>query len=330
VTGAGLLCALALFAKLNALWAPVAIAVWLIIHARRRLRSFAAAFLVPLVVLLAATDLATHGRFLTNLRELGDAGRVGAGLTLRYLAAVEGSPYDRTLGYLGPTGIVLVVLATAHLAFSVARRTLTIYDLAFPAAAATLWLTLLDRGATQNHLVDMVTLAAICAGLLMGEGGVFSGRDRQAVEVLAIVLVVLTSVVSYQRSTRFATTAALHVLAGRSYSHTVGNLRGLVPAHGQILSEDPTIPFAAHQKPVILDPFMLLRIGERHPAWRASLIDRIQRHEFSRIYLIGQINASSQGWYHYFNLGTPVADAIQQSYNYVGTVDGYAKYVPRV
>jgi hypothetical protein len=176
----------------------------------------------------------------------------------------------------------------------------------------------------------MVTLAAICAGLLMGEGGVFSGRDRQAVEVLAIVLVVVTSVVSYQRSTRFATTAALHVLAGRSYSHTVGNLRGLVPAHGQILSEDPTIPFAAHQKPVILDPFMLLRIGERHPAWRASLIDRIQRHEFSRIYLIGQINASSQGWYHYFNLGTPVADAIQQSYNYVGTVDGYAKYVPRV
>ena len=329
VTGAGLLCALALFAKLNALWAPVAILVWLSLHARRQLRSFAAAFAVPLALLVAATDIATHGRFLTNLRELAGAGRVGTGLTLRYLAGVEGSPFDRALGYLGPTGIVLVALASLHIAFAVARRRLTIYDIAFPAAAATLWVTLLDRGATQNHLVDMVTLAAICAGLLAGEGGLFSGRDRQAVELLAIVLVVLTSVVTYQRSTRFAATDALHVLTGRTYSHTVSNLRELVPARGEILSEDPTIPFAADQRPVILDPFMLRRIGERHPAWRDSLIARIQRHDFSRIYLIGPINASSQGWYRYFNLGTPVADAIQRSYSYVGTVDGYAKYVPR-
>ena len=187
----------------------------------------------------------------------------------------------------------------------------------------------LDRGATQNHLVDMVTLAAICAGLLVGEGGVFAGRDRQAVEWLAILLIVLTAGVSYQRSTRFAATDALHLLAGRSNPRSLSTLRGLVPARGEILSEDPTIPFAADLKPVILDPFMLRRIGERHPAWRALLIARIERHDFSRIYLIGPIDASSQGWYHYFDLGTPVADAIQRSYTFAGTVDGFAKYLPK-
>jgi hypothetical protein len=53
-------------------------------------------------------------------------------------------------------------------------------------------------------------------------------------------------------------------------------LQRWITAHDTILSEDPYVPVALGQVPVVMDPFMLLRIGTRHPDAVQALIERIE------------------------------------------------------
>ena len=69
------LAALAVTAKLHALWAPAAIVVWLWTSDRRRARHFAVAFVGITAVLLATLTAVTRGRFLENVFGLSAAGR---------------------------------------------------------------------------------------------------------------------------------------------------------------------------------------------------------------------------------------------------------------
>ena len=73
-TAAALLAALALFCKLNAVWAPLAIGVWLLMTDRRRLAWFAAVYGAFATVLLVLFVAATDGRILENVVGLSAAG----------------------------------------------------------------------------------------------------------------------------------------------------------------------------------------------------------------------------------------------------------------
>lgn len=330
LAAAGASCALALFAKATAVWGAAAILVWLLLHARAQVSRFLAAFLLPLAALVTATAIGTDGRFVENMVALGDAGTPPLGTVLRYAAGIEGSPLQRALGYLGATGLVLVVLAALRLALAIAGRRLSIYDVALVPAALVSAAALLDIGATSNHLADVEVVAAVCAGLLAARRGAVSVRDRSALELVLLLVLAWPALVGYQLSLRKPTAEAIHLLAGRADTrYALARLRPLVPQRGDVLSEDPTVPFAAGRRPVVLDPFMLLRIGEQRPDWRAALVRRIERRSFARVYLLGRIDASSRGWYRDCDLGLPVVDAIQRAYRYAGVSQGYATYLPR-
>jgi hypothetical protein len=83
------------------------------------------------------------------------------------------------------------------------------------------------------------------------------------------------------------------------------------------------------QLPVIGDPWVLLRTGNRHPRWREDLVNRIGQQEFDAVLLLYNIedpDEETRGWYEGAHLGSPLINAIRRSYCWTGIVDGLALY----
>ena len=74
----GLCCALALLAKITAVWAPVALVIWLAVVGRRSLLSFVASFLGATAAFLLLLELISSGRLFENLRLFAFGGSDGA------------------------------------------------------------------------------------------------------------------------------------------------------------------------------------------------------------------------------------------------------------
>ncbi|HYH27352.1 MAG TPA: hypothetical protein VEA19_01085, partial [Actinomycetota bacterium] len=97
-----------------------------------------------------------------------------------------------------------------------------------------------------------------------------------------------------------------------------------------VLSEDPGIVLERGQSPVVLDPFMFLRLGEKRPRLVSDLVERIEEREFDRIVLLYRPDtAYGEWWYSAYNFGPETADAIVDSYQPVGRIGTYYVYGPR-
>ena len=108
---AGILCALAVASKVSALWAPAAIAVWLVRRSTRRLVEFATALVVTTGLLFALFESLTDGRLLRQAREFTFAGSghssLAEGIHRFYQLALRN---ERSLPLLlAIAGVVLVV-----------------------------------------------------------------------------------------------------------------------------------------------------------------------------------------------------------------------------
>ena len=97
----------------------------------------------------------------------------------------------------------------------------------------------------------------------------------------------------------------------------------------RVLSEDPYLPVSLGQRPVVLDPFMLLRIGRRDPAAVDSLVDRIRRQEFELVVLVEPLAPVHRSWWTDVHFGIDVAEAIDSCYVPDGIIEGYYVYRPR-
>ena len=108
-----------------------------------------------------------------------------------------------------------------------------------------------------------------------------------------------------------------------------------VDCEDRILSEDPYVPVSRGQLPIVVDAFMLRRIGEDHPSWRSALIAQIKKKRFSKVVLIRELSPSNDWWWRDFDFGTPVANALAANYRvldlpgYYSTADHLWVYVPR-
>jgi hypothetical protein len=94
-----------------------------------------------------------------------------------------------------------------------------------------------------------------------------------------------------------------------------------------LLSEDPYVPVSIGRTPVVLDPFMLLRVLARHPELRAGLVRRINRREFDDVVLIVPLDPRAARW-RTLHFGPEVADAIARNYRLAGQLGRYWLYVP--
>lgn len=316
---AGVLCALALAAKLSALWAPLAIGVWLLARERTRLPVFAASFLGFVALLLASFEAISSGRMTENVVTLGRAGSRGLESfdweqnRIRFILA-DG---------LGPVRLVLVVALIVVLA-AAWRRRVTLYALALACSLAILAVVLADRGAFSNQLLDVQVLSIVVVGAAWED---LRPLFRGGLVVLALVVGVGAYVENVEP------VAAARALVDRDTSRLPDAARVLEPG-AHVLSENPYVPVSLGQKPVVLDAFMLWSISRRHPDWRDALVRRLDAREFDAVVLFYRPEDRSRSdtvryWYRTAHFGTVIVDAIERNYGAATPVGDLWIYRPR-
>jgi hypothetical protein len=315
------LAALALAAKLSAVWAPIAIFIWLFVKDRKRLAWFVAGFVCLTTVMLTVLTAITEGRFLENVFGLSTAGVGG-------LHSLLVAPYrlvlltvDQALG-----AAFLLPLVAGIIWVQWRQRELSIYVLSLLCSIATITLVLTDIGTGWNQLVDLPVLIALVLGEFVGR----ESQDPRAattftsilgmflmwVILVGIAITLVPAVGGAVRSLRDSRLYSSDPLAGSATSST------------KLLSEDPYVPVSLGQTPVVLDPFMLLRIGRDDPNARKDLVNRISAREFELIVLVNKLEPFDQQWWRDYHFGTDVTRAIARSYRFRGKLQGYYLYEP--
>jgi hypothetical protein len=317
----GVLAAIALFCKSSALWAPLAIVLWLWSRDRASVKRWVVWFLASSVLLFVLFEAASGGRFVENVVGLSFGGERNWQNLVRPLLFFLMLPYNLILFALLPPAIVGSFLARR-------RGTWTIYHTGFWCAAAILVVVLTDSGAASNHLIDLMVLAAILTGHLRTT--VFEDReDPRRGRTTVIGFCVAALALGAVNETPYLTSTIRAWRAPRQPARfALDPLDGVVRPTDRILSEDPTIPFLLGERPVVMDPFMFLTISADRPSWDRELVGRIERHEFDRVILQHRAGPSWARWYRYFDFGTPIADAIRREYTQIAVVGGFHVYAP--
>jgi hypothetical protein len=317
--GAGTLCALALAAKLSAIWAPLAIGLWLLVRERSRLATFAAAFVGVAVALLGAFEAITHGRLTENVVELALAGSRGFDSFEREQIRVRLIFGDG----LGPVRL-LVILAVLVVAAAMWRRRTTIYDVSFVVSLPVLAVVLADHGAWSNHLLDVQVLSVIVLGTTWVALGSLA---RTGIVVVALV----TGILAY--ADRVQPIEAARVLVDADSSRLPEVARSLDPSM-KLLSENPYVPISLGQRPVVLDAFMLWSVVRKDHEARDGLVRRLDAREFDAIVLFDRPEARSTSsdvrwWFDTQDFGPEIVDAIERNYELGSEVGGDWIYEPR-
>jgi hypothetical protein len=317
------LCVLAVLSKTSAVWAPLAIAVWLFIYHRGDLAWFIGSFLVLLTLSFAALQAASGGRMVANLYELTLAGVSGPGRIIRSPLRAVGMASEA-----GPAYLVLVPFAVlgAVLTF---RGRWGLYYIALGFAVLTLLVILLDEGALLNHFIDVTVLTALAVGpLVVTRNGGRTARSMSAAAVgIALVWGMLVFAVVDLRPQVVGAVKALS--NGPSPNNDPLPLAGQIGPGDRLLTEDPYIALA-HDRfpPAILDAWAVLRLEHRHPDWIGDLAARIERREFDRIVLSYNLHVDFESWYSRVHLGRTIAAAIRENYRLMEEAQGYFIYVP--
>lgn len=324
---AGTLCAAAVLWKLTALWAPLAIVAWLLGRDPRRARTFLLAF-VPLTAgSLLVLELVSHGRFSDNVlglsgSALADPRGLVSAWTTKPITLLESD---------AATIWLVLPLAFAALVLAWRRRSFGIEHFAFVAALLMTLALMTDIGAVSNHLLDLGVLAVLLVGQLWVEFGRGSAGApiRLLVAVVALWALAGSYLLDMHGDVKHAARSALGRLpagADPLFPH--------VPSDARLLAEDPTIDAEAGRHPIVLDPFMLLRVLRDHPDWEADLVRRIERHEFDGVVLLadhvlsnGAIEVGHPRWQRE-HFGRAVVAAIERSYRFRSFAGRYAVYEP--
>jgi hypothetical protein len=305
---AGLMCAFALLAKFTALWAPAAILVWLLVRDRSRAGAFAGSLVLALVLGLGATEAISHGHFSESLLALPSSSSVFRDVVLR-------SP-DKLLSLTEAHAIPLVVMfpfVLVSLAVAASQRSVTVYHVSFLFALGILFVVLSDPGAFYNHLLDVTVLSTVLIGDLWRR--TFQSEDGNGeIRVLLLAALIWALGLGYYTGMKPQAAEAARLLVGRADKQAYAKRppAGIFRPADRILSDDPYIPLALGQRPVVLDAFALLRIAEKHPKWQQDLIERLEAREFDKVVLLRPLGDA--GWWREVHFGTPIVEAIRMNY----------------
>ncbi|UCD74883.1 MAG: hypothetical protein JSV91_13985, partial [Phycisphaerales bacterium] len=337
----GVLCGLAVLAKISAGWAAMAIGLWLLVKDRKALLFFACGFAGLIIVGGFILWLMTDGRFFSSALSLTFAGseNLGAIVMLAPQRLIEFATQW------APICWVLVPLAGAGLVLRLAGRRFTAYHLGFLGCLIILLVIYADWGVGENHVLDLLVLSTILVGDLAGQMPLRKRGMTIPQAALVMVVIVCTPLALLHKplgpDQRFSTPGrdvvnAIRMLAGGEIdaglaaAYDPQPLAGLIADDETILSEDPYVPVSLGRKPVLLDGFMLTRMDE--PAIDA-LVGRIGNREFGKIILLREMDVDSW-WYSELFFGEAVSAAIAEHYVLDGAltarVHGYYVYVPSI
>jgi hypothetical protein len=322
---AGGLCAAAFLSKLTALWAPVAIVVWLSMTDRRRLLPFLAAFGVLSASGAIVLDVASAGQMHENITALTSSHR----LSLHELLIDAPREFTTLMSEKATSAWLLVPFALAGTLLAAARARLTVYHVSLPIAVLFSILILTDEGATWNHLIDVVFLIVLVSGELAARVDARGDQSEVGRALLSTALVVGIA-------SGFLTLIANQVGGGvralgigqpqRAFSNIP--LADAVNRDDVLLSEDASVPVSLGLRPIVLDPFELLRLARKHPDWGTDLVRRLDDQQFDKIILLQRLDPESN-WYTNVHFGRQISTAINRNYRFARLVQTYWVYVPR-
>ena len=313
VVGAAALAALALSAKLTAVWAALAIGLWLLAVDRSRFAWFAGVYAGASVVLLGGFALLSDGRMVENLVGLAVAGVGGAGTA----ATAPNRLLHSLAQHTSPLWALVPVAAVAAMTSRLRARS-GLVALSIGAQVPVLLVTFTDIGVGVNQLIDLAALAALAVALL----AVRAGPRTVGGLLLALITawVVATGVVTVTAPD------AAEVLRGAPTEEP--GLDDHIGPDTTVLSEDPAVPVRQGTQPVVTDPFMLARLDRLEPGAIDDLVDRIEQREFDLVVLVVPAEGNDDWWRDY-HFGLRVIDAVRAQYEDAGTAEGYYLYEPR-
>jgi hypothetical protein len=320
--GAAALAALALLSKTSAVWAPLAIAIWLVGRDRRRLATFAVSYAAIAGALVLVFTILTRGRMLENVLGLSTSGITG-------LRSILLTPYRfvHLIVDVGATTWAVVPLVVLAGWISLRRRSASIWLLSLVCALAVTLAVLIDVGAGWNQLIDLVVLSALVVGELAARASDQVTGDRDASRTVGSIVALSLLWVTLTGSVVTLGPPVLQIARGEA-SYDAEPLAGLGDPGISVLSEDPYVPISLGQAPVVLDPFMLPRLAGEHPDAISDLIERIEAREFDVVVLLQRLEPVEQSWWIELHLGIDVARAISRAYTYAGRMQGYYLYEP--
>jgi hypothetical protein len=313
---AGGLAGLAFVAKLTAVWAVPAICLWLLLVDRRRLGWFLPAYVGAAGGLVVLFGVLTDGRLFENVFGLSAAGVEGFG------SLVHG-PYRLLLLLLDEAVQIwlLLLLAAVALWLATRERRWTAYQVGLVFALVVLVVQLADIGTGSNQLVDVAALTALVVGALAARRWPDPAHGALAAAGLALMLVwgnIAGSVV--------VTQDVRGALVDRSGfdAQPVPD----VSSDTRVLSEDSYVPVSLGQLPVVLDPFMLLRVDQRDPGAVDELLQQIRAQDFDLVVLVEPLAPVDREWWQEFHFGPRVIAALADAYVLDRHLHGYYVYVP--
>jgi hypothetical protein len=322
---AGALFALAYAGKPTALTAAVAAALWLGLRGARAAAGALAGFVAALAGLtVLVTDALSSGRFVELLRgtamggaTLGDLLRGPVRLVRQVAVADPGAIVLVGTGALA-AGLTLAAHARgrrAHPAPCVDASLLA--ALWFATALAGLLAVFTSPGTGVNHLVE---LEAASAAALGSAWATCAGRPGHVLRRLAPAVAIGGVLVAADMAHADLTSARLREARAA--------LALLPPA--RVLSEDPLVPLARGERPLVLDPWMLRLAAESDPALARPLVDALRRREISAVILFQDLESPEAGrWYSGGNFGLPLVAAVREGYRLAARSGRYWIYVPR-
>jgi len=313
---AALLAAGAFIAELSAIWALLAIVVHLWLLDRRRSARFLMIYVIAAAGVFGVAAIASEGRIVTNVLGLAGAGIQGP-------SSLVVAPY-RFLTLLIQEALAAVVLLPLAVVAIIrelraGRPSVTSWSLVFCAIGITFVLT--DIGTGWNQLVDFVVLEVLVVGVM---AGIIPDSER----TLSYTIVAATLGAGVLGGATVVVPASRDALSAVR-DPSLWSAHPL-PGEGIVLSEDPYVPVSMGQDPVVLDPFMLLRIGNDDPGAVEDLVRRIEAREFDLVLLTTSLEPPDQDWWRNYHFGTAVTEAIARAYSPVGRTQGYWLYEPTV
>lgn len=309
VAAAAVLCALAFFTKFTAIWAPIAIAVWLAFRHRKRLALFLGSLLGSGLALAFLFEALSQGRLSDSLVEVMAPG--GSASEGSFLAGVS-TFFELMIDRAGAIWL-LVPFAVLAVLQAIARRSFTLTQLAFVCALPIVVVVLGNPGSDFNHLIDVAALTVLVVGELSAASMRSSSERASLLAALACIAVILGTLQSYRLALKDEVSHAVRVATGRvANAYTTTPLDGLVEPGQSLLSEDPVIPILRGERPILLDGIGLRRLGERRPDLLADLEHRLATRAFDRVVLINSVD--NLRWYEQISMGSAIRDAIARNY----------------
>jgi hypothetical protein len=320
---AAALCAVAVVSKASAVWAPLAIGLWLALRDPRRLILFGAMLALLLGAMLAGFQLLSDGRMLGNLYALTFAGVGGAGTLLR-------SPVNLLwqLATFASASWALFPIAVFGAITNAGRREAEIFHVALGCSIVVTLVVMADQGATQNHLIDLVALITVTAGAVWPRVASQTAAHRTMRTALLLVVLWLGAtsyVLTLYPETK--TTLESLVRGERDPGLRADVMAGYLDPAETMLSEDPFVAVSVGQLPVVLDAWMFRKMTASQPQWADALAERIERGEFSKIVLTRPLEGN-EFWYRTVHFGPRVSEAIQHRYHFSERVANYFVYAP--